>query len=67
MIFFGPTAVEKTADNLARVVVLQSDHDCRPCYAKTCPIDHRCLRSIEAEDARTALGRALSGVVGGAL
>ena len=35
--FFGPTAVEKTADNLDLVQVLETEHDCRPCYQRNCP------------------------------
>lgn len=59
VVFFGPTAVEKTADNLARVEVLERDHACRPCYRRRCPIDHRCLRTIDVEAAVGAMGRAL--------
>ena len=58
VIFFGPTAVAKTADNLARVEVLETEQDCRPCYRRTCPIDHRCLRSIDVATAWAATERA---------
>ena len=59
VVFLGPTSIEKTAENLDRIVVLESEHDCRPCYKRTCPIDHRCLRSISVETAEAALTRAL--------
>jgi len=59
VVFFGPTSVAKTADNLARVHVLETHHDCRPCYKRTCPIDHRCLRSISVETAFEAASAAL--------
>ena len=61
MIFFGPTSVAKTADNLDRVEVLETAHDCRPCYRRACPIDHRCLRGIPVEVAEAATERALAG------
>lgn len=59
VIFFGPTSVAKTADNLGRIEVLEGEHDCRPCYRRACPIDHRCLRSISVEAAHEATVRAL--------
>lgn len=58
VVFFGPTAVAKTPDNLARVEVLESEHACRPCYLRRCPIDHRCLRSISVERAEESVHRA---------
>jgi heptosyltransferase-2 len=60
VIFFGPTSVAKTADNLARIQILESEHDCRPCYQRTCPIDHRCLRSIDVDAAQAATEKALA-------
>lgn len=60
VIFFGPTSVAKTADNLERIEVLETEHDCRPCYARTCPIDHRCLTSIGVPQALAAVERALA-------
>lgn len=59
VIFFGPTSVSKTSDNLARIEILETEHDCRPCYRRSCPIDHRCLRSITVGDADAAAFRAL--------
>jgi heptosyltransferase-2 len=59
VVFFGPTSVAKTADNLDAVQVLETDHDCRPCYRRRCPIDHRCLRSIGVDRAAAAAERAL--------
>ncbi len=60
VIFFGPTSVAKTGDNLSAIEVLETEHDCRPCYRRTCPIDHRCLRSIDVDRADAATGRALA-------
>ena len=59
VVFLGPTSLEKTADNLDLIEIVEKDHDCRPCYQRTCPIDHRCLRSISVEDADAAMSRAL--------
>jgi heptosyltransferase-2 len=47
--FFGPTSLAKTNLNLEHVHVMQNDADCRPCYRRRCPIDHRCLRDIRPE------------------
>lgn len=60
VVFFGPTTVAKTPDNLERVEVLETDHACRPCYRRRCPIDHRCLRGIGVEEAARAAGRAIA-------
>lgn len=57
VVFFGPTSVAKTPDNLERVAVLETQHDCRPCYLRDCPIDHRCLREISVERAFSAATR----------
>jgi len=59
VIFFGPTSLEKTANNLDRIEILERSHDCRPCYLRACPIDHRCLRTISVDDAEAAAFRAL--------
>ncbi len=47
IVFMGPTSLEKTNLNLDGVEVLQTDDDCRPCYKRTCPIDHRCMTGID--------------------
>ena len=39
--------MEKTSLNLERVTVLETDVECRPCYLRECPIDHRCMTRIE--------------------
>jgi heptosyltransferase-2 len=67
VVFFGPTSVKKTADNLESIEVLETEHDCRPCYRRSCPIDHRCLRSISVAAAADAASRALDRKRGQAL
>lgn len=59
VVFFGPTAVAKTAENLALVEGLETEHGCRPCYRRRCPIDHRCLASIDPGEALVAVDRLL--------
>jgi len=47
VVLMGPTALEKTDCNLEGVHVLTAeDVDCRPCYLRICPIDHRCMTRI---------------------
>ncbi len=60
VVFFGPTSVAKTPDNLERVEVLETGHACRPCYRPTCSIDHRCLTTISVESALAAARRAVA-------
>lgn len=64
IVFMGPTSLDKTNLNLERTTVLETDHACRPCYKRTCPIDHRCMTGIDPdrviELAKTTLGLALS-------
>ena len=46
IVLFGPTGVEKTNCNLETVEVVETQVDCRPCYRRECPIDHRCMTGI---------------------
>ena len=56
VVLMGPTSLEKTSLNLERIKVLSADVDCRPCYLRECPIDHRCMTRVSAERvAREAL------------
>lgn len=54
LVFMGPTALEKTGENLGRVSVLTHDVPCRPCYLRRCPIDHPCMTGITPERAWAA-------------
>ncbi|MBW2389638.1 MAG: glycosyltransferase family 9 protein [Deltaproteobacteria bacterium] len=49
IVFFGPTSLEKTSLNLDGIEVLQTDDGCRPCYKRSCPIDHRCMTGIDSD------------------
>ena len=61
VVFFGPTSLEKTNLNLEKVMALAADVECRPCYHRTCPIDHRCMTRLTPERALAAAGRILDG------
>ncbi len=47
VVLMGPTSLEKTDCNLDRVTVIETEVDCRPCYERDCPIDHRCMTRLE--------------------
>ncbi len=66
IVFFGPTAVEKTNLNLEAVSVFETRDDCRPCYRRTCPIDHRCMTGIDPQLVIREAERLLEGAFEGA-
>jgi heptosyltransferase-2 len=49
VVVMGPTSLDKTPLNLERVSVLSADVACRPCYLRSCPIDHRCMTRVAPE------------------
>ena len=51
VVVMGPTSPLKTALNLEGVTVLEADVECRPCYLRDCPIDHRCMTGVDPEPA----------------
>src|SRR5207249_7761915 len=44
---FGPTDPALSAPR-GPVAVVRGDAPCAPCFYRTCPIDHPCMRAIEA-------------------
>jgi len=66
LVFFGPTSVAKTNLNLGSVEIFETRDDCRPCYLRECPIDHRCMRGIEAGPVVERARAILAGAAGGA-
>ena len=46
---FGPTDERATAP-MGPHTLVRHDVWCRPCLLRACPIDHRCLRRIDAAD-----------------
>jgi heptosyltransferase-2 len=61
IVLFGPTSLEKTNLNLELVTALAADVECRPCYHRDCPIDHRCMTRLRPESAIAAARAALAG------
>jgi heptosyltransferase-2 len=55
IVLMGPTSLEKTDMNLERVQVLATDVECRPCYERVCPIDHRCMTRLSPESVSRAM------------
>ncbi|MFW6147353.1 MAG: lipopolysaccharide heptosyltransferase II [Thermodesulfobacteriota bacterium] len=47
---FGPTNPVTTGPVSEKAVVVRHDFDCSPCLRETCPSDHRCMLSIEADE-----------------
>jgi heptosyltransferase II len=41
--------------------VIHKHVECSPCYQRTCPIDFRCMKRIEADEVYLALNKMLSG------
>jgi heptosyltransferase-2 len=60
VVMMGPTSLEKTDCNLERVQVIETEVDCRPCYQRVCPIDHRCMTRLSPEQVSGALERVLA-------
>ena len=55
---FGPTNEQATAPLGDHDVILHQVF-CRPCMLRECPIDHRCMKRIEAAEVYTAVTRRL--------
>jgi heptosyltransferase-2 len=47
VVLFGPTDPRRTAPR-GPVAVVRREVPCAPCFYRTCPIDHPCMRAIEA-------------------
>jgi heptosyltransferase-2 len=60
---FGPTDPARTAPR-GPVTVITHAVPCAPCFYRSCPIDHPCLRGIEPGEVVAALGRWLDGQAG---
>ncbi len=43
---FGPTHIAWTETFYAQAVHLQKKVDCGPCQLRTCPLDHRCMKTL---------------------
>jgi heptosyltransferase-2 len=47
---FGPTDHATTSPFTEKAVIVRKDFECAPCKLRECPIDHRCMDSIEVSD-----------------
>jgi heptosyltransferase-2 len=50
VVVMGPTHPGFTAAHLDETEVVRHDVPCGPCHLKVCPLDHRCMTSIEPEE-----------------
>jgi lipopolysaccharide heptosyltransferase II len=56
---FGPTNERETRPLGSHHTVITSDAWCRPCMLRECPLDHRCMRGVDAGTVLTAARRTL--------
>jgi lipopolysaccharide heptosyltransferase II len=56
---FGPTDPRLTAARSARARVVAPGAPCAPCFLDACPIDHVCMRAIDAEAVATVVREAV--------
>jgi len=56
---FGPTNEQATRPIGAAHTIVTGDAWCRPCMLRECPLDHRCMRSIEVAPVLAAARRSL--------
>jgi len=47
---FGPTDEDATGPAGSKAIVVRNAVECAPCLLRECPIDHRCMTGITAED-----------------
>ena len=47
---FGSTDHRSTSPYTAQAVIVRKDAECAPCKLKECPLDHRCMTAVTAED-----------------
>jgi heptosyltransferase-2 len=58
---FGSTSIELTGPGLpgdARHILLHGEAPCAPCFLRECPIDFRCMKSLDVEAVVAAVERA---------
>jgi heptosyltransferase-2 len=59
VVIFGPTNPETTRPFSALAEVVRKPPECAPCMLRDCPIDHRCMTAITAEEVFERAARAL--------
>lgn len=63
VVIMGPTDPRYTDAHLERTVIVRQPLDCAPCHRKSCPEDHRCMRSVTPEMVLGGCERALEKAV----
>jgi heptosyltransferase-2 len=61
---FGPTDWRTTSPYGQEQSVVREPVDCAPCFLRECPIDHRCMTRVSAEQVYEACLSSLSGLSG---
>ena len=61
---FGPTDWRTTSPYGAEHAIIREPVDCAPCLLRECPIDHRCMTQISADQVYEAAVKQLTGVFG---
>jgi heptosyltransferase-2 len=62
---FGPTHIAWTETYFAQAIHLQKKVDCGPCQLRVCPLDHRCMTLLSADEVFDAAVRLLDTSVAG--
>jgi heptosyltransferase-2 len=63
---FGPTNPDTTSP-MGRAAIVWHEFDCSRCLLRSCPIDHRCMESITADEVFEAGRRMLDGTISAGL
>jgi heptosyltransferase-2 len=50
LVIFGPTDPATTRPFNAASRIIRHPPDCAPCMLRDCPIDHRCMTAISADE-----------------
>ena len=58
---FGPTNPDTTSPDGDGRAVVRHEFECSRCLLRSCPIDHRCMKSVTADEVYEAGARLLSG------
>jgi heptosyltransferase-2 len=64
VVIFGPTDPVTTRPFSALAEVVRRPPDCAPCMLRDCPIDHRCMTAVTAEEVFERSSRALESRTG---
>ena len=52
---YGPSEPIETAPLSSKALTLRRHVECTPCFLSECPLDHRCMNEIEADEVTAAL------------